>query len=610
MKKQWLAVIRDNDLTVARVATGKNKEMKVLFLSEYRSARLTEQEPGEILNQDFASIKHWLDQQRIPYKKLKIAISSLGLITRVITLPQMSNNDLEKLITDHIDQYFTLNVKNYIIDYRILNKYRENEKPMIEVLLAAFPRMRVKNVLALCQYLQFEPMVIDLTADCLARIYANLADKSKALRSTDSQHGSFQGDMAIVSMHGDKIEFVLLENGTFFLYSDMELDIQTISARFQRKMADKEFNSVNAASSSEINKTILAEISTSPKTASSLEIKSSQNLGFKHQEETPFSIEAGLGPVYASDSEYLLDDILLTENGVHFLSSHTHDIELNSSLDARVEEIFNRYAIAKDNITLPEFVLDQSSPEAEEFQSVALSITSRKDYSDVFVLEDLFVPLENLEEELPITLSKQELLKQLESENHLHNQNSVDDKIIMSNNKEILLEEKIDHRNIESYDDIDLNRLSEIEFESFLRKTPKKLDKTIVMASGFEENSTSDTLEPSMTGVGFDYKAKEYCRLEPKEELKNALSPVLSTLSEHLEFFAARHFGQTVHSVYLTGEFCTLPYLAEIFSENLSVQTVVGFPKDWKPQLEGSCKGMAAKWPKYGSLYGLALRED
>lgn len=172
MKKHWLAVIGENELSIATIAVGKSKEIEIYMHASYK-------EPGGKnigytvpAGYDVSGLKNWLQYQRIPLNKLKIAVSGQGLITTIITLPNMADQELEKFIAGDMDEYLERYTDHYIVDYRILKKYQENGVPMLKVLLAAFPAEKMKQVQSFCRDLGIEPKTVDLTADCLARIYS------------------------------------------------------------------------------------------------------------------------------------------------------------------------------------------------------------------------------------------------------------------------------------------------------------------------------------------------------------------------------------------------------------------------------------------------------
>lgn len=380
MKKQWLVVFGDRSITIARIAKTKRKKLKILFLSEHNLTGDPDSE--EFYRQNYAGIKEWLKEQKVPLKKLKLALASRGLITRVIPFPDLDGQDLEKLVSYYCDQYSTLNIQDYIIDYRILNRFQKNGKAMLNVLLAAFPRARMLRIRTLCHNLGFRPKIVDLTADCLARFYGHFFAGRKTLRK--NQDEADPSDLAIVSLNKGGVECVVLEKGSFFLFADMELD-----------------------------------------------------------------------------------------------------------LDSDVEE-FDKTINA--------------SKKLESVQELLELAAARRTDKTEFELEDLFVP-ELKVEELP--------------------------------------------------------------------------------------------LEPGSPNEEQTAKGK----------LEQKLEPLLATLTELLSFFASNHYGEMIHKIYITGEFSN-PYIAEIFQDSLGIETVVGFPLEWKPHFARQTERLENKWAKYGSLYGLALRED
>ncbi len=568
MAKHWLAVIRGNDFIVARVAVRKNKEMKIHFLVKYPGKIPMTIDTDEAGRQELKELKKWLQELNIPLRKLKIAISSLGLITRVVDLPQMSHYDLENLMTNHIDQYFTIQVSNYLIDYRVLNKYWENDKQMFNVLLGAFPMERMEYVLELCKLLGFEPSVVDLTADCDSRIYGHLSRKNILNEAVVGGEGSSTGDMAIISLHEDKVEFVLLRAGQFFLYSDMEIDIRTLIEKYEERIVHPKEGlatySVDKENTDKISTYLNDEDETKELSAylggeTQVESKNDNHDVMEKKSEAEGIIDLSsydeekieLYGLMDEDVDYELESGLIDSQEV-FLE--TPDLEIdydnentieirNNDIDFGINELDE--LIGLEDIS--DFTASLPQLHEEDFRQEALNIDHQEDLDDSeeeFLLEDLFVPLDKLNNDLA----------------KIKAEHSVDD----------LEELESDNKEENIFDTLDL-------------------DKTLI---GIEE---------------FEYQGSG---IDSKEELENNFSPVLNNLSELLGFFAARNFGHSVNAIYLTGEYSEYPYLAKILQENLGIITVAGLPNGWQPQIAKRAKGEPQDWQKYACLFGLALRED
>lgn len=373
-RRKWVAVIRGEKWIVAKISRNKLK-LKIHHLAEFdgeapylkhvkdseEDNNVTEVAKQSEEEQVSADLRVWLKKQKVPLKKLDLAISCPGVITRMITLPVLSDKDLEKLLTEQVDQYFTLNISEYVVDYRVLEKIEEDGQQRLRILLVAIPRGQWERQWKQWSELGFSPKVTDFAADTLARLYSKVSKQGERKKSP-VQLEKLQ-DIAIVDVGVGRVEFILLEHGVFFLYSDMEIQLDGL-------------------------------------------------------------------------------------------------IEYANTLDRG----------------------DKSSePQSEEAA--------------------------------------------------------------------------VDHL---------VSELGQLE----------------------------------LAEIGF------------KNEMEDQLNPVFNTLIEFLNFFATRHYGKSVDFIYITGECSDLPYIAEIFEKNMEIETRVGFPKDWRPYFGRKLSRLKKTWMKYGSLYGLAIRED
>ncbi|AFM42322.1 Tfp pilus assembly protein, ATPase PilM [Desulfosporosinus acidiphilus SJ4] len=373
IRKQWLAVVRGDRWIVAKVARRKLK-LDILHIAEYHAPieYKTLGDEGESLEKNLSIeekdpevklplggtktdlLKTWLHNNHVPINKLRIAISCPGVITRMITLPLLANHDLDKLLTDQVEQYFTLNISDYVVDYRLLERFSEEGELRQRVLLAAIPKYHWERLWSEWREIGIQPKVVDLAADSLARLYSKLTSKDLLKANVETETSL---DLAIVDMNSERVEFILLEHGVFFLYSDIEVSLDGL---------DQVKNALSSLSVGHEN---------------------------GHPEET--------------------DDDLQTA----------------------------------------------------KLQAWA------------------------------------------------------------------------------------------------------------------------------------------------KKEIETALQNVLQSLANFFSFFAARHFGKTLDFIYLTGEYSDLPYLEEIFQSNLDISTQVGFPNAWRPRFNRRTKTFQKYGMKYGSLYGIAMRE-
>lgn len=203
-KVKWVAHIQDKHWIVAKISRNK-KSLKIHKLLDLTG-----------------DLKQRFKEERIPLKKLEVAISCPGMITRLITLPLLSNKELEMLLTEHVDQYFTVNIEDYLIDYRLIEKFEEDGQKRQRVLLAAIPKYQWEKFQLQWKELGFVPKVVDLAPSSLARLYRRGGGAGK------SAHLNIPSDLAIVDLGSDRVEIIILEKGIFFLYSDLEVNLSAL----------------------------------------------------------------------------------------------------------------------------------------------------------------------------------------------------------------------------------------------------------------------------------------------------------------------------------------------------------------------------------------------
>lgn len=217
-QNKWLAVVRGQNWQIAKLSR-KNLNITVKSFFEFE---------GKADDPTSESLRVNIQKNKIPVKKLKITFSCPGIITRIITLPLLSDKDLEKLLTEQVSQYFTLNTEDYVLDYRIVEQFEEDGQKRLRVLLAALPKIRWESFWSTCQDLGFKPKVVDLAADSLIRMYSKLGQRNKKIDNRDD----IEPASAIIHLGSRGIEFILLEHRVFFLYSDLDIDLEDLK-RFE-----------------------------------------------------------------------------------------------------------------------------------------------------------------------------------------------------------------------------------------------------------------------------------------------------------------------------------------------------------------------------------------
>jgi len=216
---KWMAVIQGNHWVVAKVKKSKAK-LKILKIVDYTM------EMVDLSGEGSLSLRQWLQREKVPLKRLNIAFSCQGVITRMITLPILSVKELNILLTDQVDQYFTLNIVDYVVDYRVVDYFEEDGQKKQHVLLAALPRFQWESLWNVLREAEIKPKTVDLSPDCLSRLYGLISINTGKLDQKEQL--LLMEDIAIIDLGRERIEFVLLGKGLFFLYSDLQLSLEKL----------------------------------------------------------------------------------------------------------------------------------------------------------------------------------------------------------------------------------------------------------------------------------------------------------------------------------------------------------------------------------------------
>lgn len=252
---KWVATVSDNQWLVAKVRVrGLNvKILKLQFLLlkgtseeetdspesslllETRNLEESEDSAREKIVDAGKKLNSILRRKGISAGKLSLSISCSGVVTRIVTVPVMKKKLLEALFAEQLQQYFTLNVADYIIDYRVLKEVVEEGQKRYKVLLAALPREFWNRQWQVLQEAKVQPKAVDIQFECLLRLYGRLNKQIEAkLKKTKGEKSQESGksanpvgnsaDIAILDLSGDRAEIILLEQGVFFLFSDVKIN--------------------------------------------------------------------------------------------------------------------------------------------------------------------------------------------------------------------------------------------------------------------------------------------------------------------------------------------------------------------------------------------------
>lgn len=126
------------------------------------------------------ALKELLVEQKIKLKDVAISISGHSVIVKKISLPVMTEEELEESIKWEAEQYIPFDINDVNIDFHILGSGEVREgQPQMNVLLVAAKKDKLSEYTSLVVEAGLTPMVVDVDAFAIENMYCHNYDVSE-----------------------------------------------------------------------------------------------------------------------------------------------------------------------------------------------------------------------------------------------------------------------------------------------------------------------------------------------------------------------------------------------------------------------------------------------
>lgn len=130
-------------------------------------------EDGKITNQRdiYEGIKNFIKDNNIRIKDGTCTTNSSAIINREIVVSALVNEDeIDTVIEYEIEQYLPIKLKDYVIQYTILDKVADNEGAKNRVNVVSYPNVVAKGYYDLLYSLDINPYVLDVSYNSLNKL--------------------------------------------------------------------------------------------------------------------------------------------------------------------------------------------------------------------------------------------------------------------------------------------------------------------------------------------------------------------------------------------------------------------------------------------------------
>jgi type IV pilus assembly protein PilM len=120
-----------------------------------------------------SAIKELVAEQKLKQKNVALAISGTSVIVKKITLPPMSEEDLEKQIKFEAESYIPFDINDVYLDFHILNADEQSAEGHQEmsVLLVATKKDKLNDYANAVREAGLSPKVVDVDAFAIENMY-------------------------------------------------------------------------------------------------------------------------------------------------------------------------------------------------------------------------------------------------------------------------------------------------------------------------------------------------------------------------------------------------------------------------------------------------------
>lgn len=183
-------------------------------------------------------IYNTLETEKIKVKKAVCTVNSTSLITREIILPYTKDNDeIDNMIRLELEQYLPIMLNDYVIEYKILEEFKENNVKKSKFLVVALPKSIIEKYLDMIRGLKLTPIALDINSNAVSKLFT-YKDK------INNENNSCDKTVAIIDIGYEQLSLNIISKGIsrFFRiinYGGKDIDIN-IANHFNLSLQEAE----------------------------------------------------------------------------------------------------------------------------------------------------------------------------------------------------------------------------------------------------------------------------------------------------------------------------------------------------------------------------------
>lgn len=173
---------------------------------------------GIIIDKDLIHyvISEALKDNKIKTKNVHVTMNSSKIITREITIPKVEDEEIDNILRFQIEDYIPINIDNYVIQFKVIGSFYENDLEKLNILLIAVPKEFVKDYHELITNLNLNPLVLDYQPNSMAKILKYNGLINETFPTEDITFAS-------IDIGYDNTKISIIKNGTILVSRIVEI---------------------------------------------------------------------------------------------------------------------------------------------------------------------------------------------------------------------------------------------------------------------------------------------------------------------------------------------------------------------------------------------------
>ncbi len=176
------------------------------------------------------AIKELFAKEKIQTKSIAFAVCGSSVISKKISIPAMSEMELEDQISVIASQYIPIPADEMNVDYQLL-PVNPNEAQKMDLVVTAVKKDFLEIITTVIEAADLKPTIIETTASALSNAYRNLFPSL-----IQGGQGGQEELLALLHIGGSLTHFVILEKGTATYHTEIPFGGHHISDEISNEL--------------------------------------------------------------------------------------------------------------------------------------------------------------------------------------------------------------------------------------------------------------------------------------------------------------------------------------------------------------------------------------